>query len=117
MPVPITVRCPCGVRTEANAGDVVTCACGRRYDTSAMASDQLAAATLAQRRAKAYARLGICIAALATLGGFLVAGWWGAGMALPFSCVVWWKGVQPRWQRQVARDLASMPTTRIEADR
>jgi hypothetical protein len=39
----------------------------------------------------------------------------GAGLALPFSCLVWWKGVQPRWRRRAAADLASIPTSRIKA--
>jgi hypothetical protein len=115
MAVPIIVRCPCGASTEANAGDVVTCRCGRRYDTTAVDADQVAAAALVQRRHKIYARLGICVAGLATIGGYFVAGYWGAGMALPLSCLVWWKGVQPRWQRRAAADLATIPTSRIEA--
>jgi hypothetical protein len=115
MAVPIIVRCPCGVRTEANSGDVVTCTCGRRYDTSAIQADQVTLAELIQRRHKVYARLGICVAGLATIGGFVIAGFWGAGIALPMSCLVWWKGVQPRWRRRAAADLASIPTSRIEA--
>ena len=113
--VPIIVRCPCGVSTQANAGDIVTCACGRRYDTSMAAADQIAAAALVQRRHKVYARLGICVAGLATIGGFAIAGFWGAGLALPLSCLVWWKGVQPRWRRRAAADVAGIPTSRIEA--
>ena len=117
MPVPIVVRCPCGARIEAKAGDVVTCECGRRYDTTAVDSEQVRLASLIQRRNKVYARLGLIVAGLATIGGFVVAGWWGAGLALPFSCLVWWKGVQPRWQRRAAADLATIPKSRIEADR
>jgi hypothetical protein len=116
MAIPIVVSCPCGIRTQANAGDVVTCTCGRRYDTAtAGGPDQLAAALIVQRRHKVYAWLGICIAGLAAVGGFLLAGFWGAGVALPLSCLVWWKGVQPRWARRAAADLASLPTTRVEA--
>jgi hypothetical protein len=117
MAVPIVVRCPCGARIEAKTGDVVTCECGRRYDTSAVDSEQVRLADLIQRRHKVYARLGLIVAGLATIGGFFVAGWWGAGLALPFSCLVWWKGVQPRWQRRAAADLATIPKSRIEAER
>jgi len=117
MAVPIVVRCSCGAQTPASAGDVVTCECGRRYDTTAVDSEQVRLASLIQRRHKVYARLGLIVAGLATIGGFVVAGWWGAGLALPFSCLIWWKGVQPRWHRRAAADLASIPTSRIEADR
>ena len=115
MAIPIIVNCSCGIRTQANAGDVVTCACGRRYDTATVEPDQMAAAALVQRRHKVYARLGICVAGLAAIGGFAFAGVWGAGIALPLSCLIWWKGVQPRWRRRAAADLASLPTSRIEA--
>jgi hypothetical protein len=117
MAVPIVVRCGCGAHTEATAGDVVTCQCGRRYDTSTIQADQVTLAELVQRRHKVYARLGLCIAGLATICGFIIAGFWGAGIALPMSCLVWWKGVQPRWQRRAAADLSTIPTSRIEAER
>jgi hypothetical protein len=115
MAVPIIIHCPCGVQTRANAGDVVTCECGRQYDTSTAEPDQMAAAALVQRRHKAYARLGICVAGVTTILGFVIAGFWGAGLALPLSCLVWWKGVQPRWRRRAAADLASLPKSRIAA--
>jgi hypothetical protein len=117
MAVPIVVRCSCGVQTPASAGVVVTCTCGRTYDTATVDSEQVRLAGLIQKRHKVYARLGLVVAGLATIGGFVVAGWWGAGLALPFSCLIWWKGVQPRWHRRAAADLASIPTSRIEADR
>lgn len=115
MTIPITVRCPCGTTTSADAGEVVTCTCGRSYDTAALPAEHLAAAGVTQRRQRVYARLGICVVGLAALGGFLISGIWGAGIALPLSCLIWWKGVQPRWRRRAAADLASMPATRIPA--
>jgi hypothetical protein len=113
--VPITVRCPCGATSSAEAGDVVTCTCGRTFDTTQLDPQQLRAAELARRHMQLYTRLGLGIVGLATVCGFFIASWWGAGLALPFSCLVWWKGVQPRWRRRAAADVAAIPTSRIEA--
>jgi len=38
-------------------------------------------------------------------------------VGLPFSCLVWWKGVEPRWQRCAAAVLATIPNSWIEAKR
>lgn len=115
MAVPLNVRCPCGTTSPAEVGDVVTCVCGRTIDTSTLDPRQIEAAEAVRRHMQVYARLGIAIVGLATVGGFIVASWWGAGLALPFSCLVWWKGVQPRWRRRAAADLASIPISLVDA--
>jgi hypothetical protein len=115
MATPIIVKCGCGAETAATAGDLVTCRCGRTYDTTAVSPEQVAAAETVRRRQKIYARLGLCVVGLATVIAFFLAGVWGAALALPVACLVWWKGVQPRWQRRAAADLAALPTSKIEA--
>jgi hypothetical protein len=107
--VPITVRCECGVETPATAGEVVTCACGRRYDTRELQSQQLAVARSLRARATATARLGLGFAGLAGLVVFLVAGYAAALVAVVVAAVAWLAGVQPLLRRRTAARIRELP--------
>jgi len=37
----LAVRCPCGTNSSVKAGDAVTCACGRRFDTGLLPGPDL----------------------------------------------------------------------------
>jgi hypothetical protein len=107
--VPITVRCECGVETPAMAGDVVTCTCGRRYDTRELQSQQLAVARSLRARATATARLGMGVAGLVGLGAFLVAGYAAALVAVVVAVVVWLGVAQPLLRKRAAARIGALP--------
>jgi hypothetical protein len=107
--VPITVRCECGVETPALAGEVVTCACGRRYDTGELQSQQLAVARSLRARATATARLGMGFAGLAGLLAFLVGGYAAALVAVVVAVAVWLGVVQPVLRRRAAARIRALP--------
>jgi hypothetical protein len=107
--VPITVRCECGVETPATAGEVVTCACGRRYDTRELQSQQLAVARSLRARATATARLGMGVVGVAGLVAFLVAGYAAALVAVVVALVAWLGGVQPLLRKRAAARIRALP--------
>jgi hypothetical protein len=116
-PIPLVVRCSCGGVHTAHAGDIVTCDCGETYDTHEVPQEKLAAAAGARNRQKAYVRFGIAVVALTMIAGFFIAGWWGAALALPLSCLVWWKRVLPHFHSKSLLDVAAIPTTTVEGQR
>jgi hypothetical protein len=107
-PIPIIVRCECGVQTSASSGDVVVCECGREIDTGDVDSEQLAAARALRARSVAIARLGMAFVGLATIGGYLAAGPRPALAVLVAAGVVWLAVIQPFWRRRSAARIARL---------
>jgi len=115
MSVPITIRCECGVATPAALGDHVTCACGREYDTRDVPAGDAAPARLLQSRMRLYTRLGFIFVLAVAILGYYFTGWPGIALGAPVAAVVWWRVVQPRFQRRVLAEVRSLPTWQVQA--
>jgi hypothetical protein len=117
MSIPITLRCECGEVLSAQAGDVVTCTCRRRYDTSTLPGPSIAHVRSTQARLRLYARLGAVVVVLFGLLGFYFAGLPGVAGAASISAIVWWRVVAPALRRKHMDDVTDLPTWNVEADR
>ena len=115
MSIPLKITCECGQTTAAESGDSVTCACGRVYDTASLPAASLAGAHSMKERYKRYAYLGIVIVLGTTIVAYVLGGIWSAGIALPLSGLIWWKGVAPSWQKRAKAEAASLPTFKLDA--
>jgi len=116
MSIPLTLRCECGETLSANAGETVTCTCGRRYDTSTIPGPSVARVRATQVRMKLYARLGLALVVLFGVLGFLVAGLPGVAFAAALFALVWWRVIAPWLRRRHAEDLGDLPSWNLEAD-
>jgi len=116
MSIPLTVRCECGEVLSVTLGDQVTCACGRRYDTSSMPPESFTRVRAAQLRVRLYTRIGFVLVAGAAVLGWVVEGLAGAALAGPAAALLWFRFVQPRFKRRQAEDLAGLPTWKLEAE-
>lgn len=117
MAIPLTLRCDCGDVISAQAGDIVTCTCGRRYDTSTLPGPSIAHVHATQARLRLYARLGVIIVVFMGLLGFFVAGLPGVAGAASISAILWWRVVAPALRRRHMDDVTDLPTWNLEADR
>jgi hypothetical protein len=117
MSIPLTLRCECGEVISAHAGDVVTCTCERRYDTSALPGPSIAHVRATQARLRLYARLGAIIVVLFGLIGFYFARLPGVAGAASISAILWWKVVAPALRRKHMDDVTDLPTWNVEAER
>lgn len=117
MSIPLTVRCECGEVLSADAGEVVTCTCGRRYDTSTLPGPSVAHVKATQARLRLYARLGAVAVVTFGLLGFFLAGLPGVAGAASVSALLWWKVVAPALRRRHMDDVTDLPTWSLEADR
>lgn len=112
--LPIRVTCDCGVVTEAVAGEVVTCTCGRRYDTATMV-DRAAIARVAQatRRARLLTRLGLLATVAGALLGYAVFGLYGAIIAGAVVPAIWIRTARPIWRRDLKAAVDDVGSQRI----
>lgn len=117
MAIPLTLRCECGDVISAQAGDIVTCTCGRRYDTSTLPGTSIAHVRATQARLRLYARLGAIIVVFLGLLGFFVAGLPGVAGAASISAIIWWRVVAPSLRRKHMDDVTDLPTWNVEAER
>jgi hypothetical protein len=117
MSIPLTLRCECGETLSANAGEAVTCTCGRRYDTSTVPGESIARVRATQMRMKLYARLGLAFVVLFGVLGFLVGGLPGVAFAAALFALIWWKVIAPWLRRRHSEDLSELPSWNLEADR
>ena len=116
MSIPLTVRCDCGETLSVTLGDQITCACGRRYDTSSMPRESFVRVRAAQLRVRLYTRIGIVLVIGAAVLGWWIEGLAGAALAGPAAALLWFRFVQPRFKRRQAADLAGLPTWKLEAE-
>lgn len=110
--LPILVRCECGTTTSADAGDEVTCDCGRRYATE-LTTQQAAALHSIQAQMRVFARLGIGVVGLVTLLVILEFGALPGGVVLAIGIAAWWALLQPVWRRHAVARLAGLPPSII----
>lgn len=112
MNVPILVRCECGTTTSADAGDEVTCACGRRYATE-LTTHQAAVLHSIQAQMRVFARLGVGLVGLVSLLAILEFGALLGGIVLLLGMAAWWGLLQPVWRRRAVSRLAALPPSAI----
>lgn len=117
MSIPLTLRCECGEVLSTQSGETVTCACGRRYDTSTLPGPSVAHVKATQARLRLYARLGVIIVVFFGLLGFFLAGLPGVAGAASISAILWWRVVAPALRRKHMDDVNDLPTWTVEADR
>jgi hypothetical protein len=110
--VPIVVSCECGRATDADAGDEVTCGCGRRYRTE-LSPEQRSALNAMQQRSRAFARLGIGVVGMVALVAMLGLGVRGGAVVLALGVVAWWVLLQRVWRQRVVRRIAGLPPATI----
>lgn len=115
MSIPITIRCECGEVNKADFGDVVTCSCGRRYDTSTLPQGDLFAVQRAQTRMKLYVTVGMIFVVGLTLAGFFLWGVKGAAIVGPLTGLLWFRLIGPRFRRHVFRDAGELPAWDLKA--
>jgi hypothetical protein len=111
--VPIVVTCECGHTTEAYAGEVVTCACGRRYATE-LSQAQSAAIRAMGTRLQVFARLGIGVVGLLSLAAILTLGTYAGVAVLAVLATIWWVVLQPMWRRRLTSEIARLPPGTIQ---
>ena len=59
MAIPITVRCECGETHKGDLGDVVECACGRRFETSKVSESNFPQVREHQAKGRLYVQIGV----------------------------------------------------------
>lgn len=115
MSLPITVRCECGETVSAELGDIVTCACGRRYDTTSIGGEKLARVRAAKARITLYLRVAtIFLVGMVVVAGVLYQGR-GVAIAIPAAAAVWFWMISPRYKRRYLTDLSEMPSWDLKA--
>lgn len=117
MSIPLTIRCECGEALSAEAGEAVTCTCGRRYDTSTIPGSSVARVRATQVRLRLYARIGLIAVITFGILGYFAAGLPGVALAASLSALIWWKGVAPWLRRRHAEELSDLPSWQLKADR
>jgi hypothetical protein len=117
MSIPLTLSCECGEVLSTQSGETVTCACGRRYDTSTLPGTSVAHVKATQARLKLYARLGVTTVIFFGLLGFFLAGLPGVAAAASLSAIIWWRVVAPALRKKHMDDVTNLPTWDVEADR
>ena len=117
MSIPLTLRCECGEVISAEAGEAVSCTCGRRYDTSTIPGSSVARVRATQVRLRLYARIGLIVVIAFGILGFLAAGLPGVAGAAGLSAIIWWRIVAPLLRRRHAAELSHLPSWQLEADR
>jgi hypothetical protein len=115
--IPLTLRCECGEILSATAGEAVTCACGRRYETSSIPGQSVARVHATQVRLRLYARIGLIVVIAFGILGFFAAGLPGVAGAAGLSAIIWWRIVAPLLRRRHAAELSDLPSWELEAER
>lgn len=106
---PITVRCPCGERRELAYGEVWSCACGRRWNTGQIDTEQYDRLRRVQLR---YRVLPVCLGvatSLAALFFLLSHNTFSLFLLLPAVLVGWGMVLRPIHRRRYARALGQLP--------
>jgi hypothetical protein len=115
--IPITIRCECGETHSAELGETVTCACGRRYDTSTIPPERFAHIRAKQARIKLYLQLGMVFIVGAVVASALLWGLKGVALALPLSCLLWFLYFGKWYRRRWLKDVNEPTTLQLEASK
>jgi hypothetical protein len=95
----------------------VTCACGRRYDTSSIPGPSVARVRATQVRLRLYARIGLITVVTFGVVGFLWLGLPGVALAASVAALIWWKIVAPQLRRRHAEEIADLPAWQLKAEK
>lgn len=109
---PITVKCDCGRVEHVRYGETWSCACGRRWNTAQIASQEYEAILREMRRFRLSA-----IGAAVVVGGVFtvlaLAVSQSLFLLLPVVLGVWYMWYMPLWRRKVRRRARNLPTWRL----
>jgi len=115
MALPITIRCDCGEVVAADLGDVVTCVCGRTYDTGSIGGEKLARLRVVRARITLYLRIAtIFLVGMVVMAGIVYRGK-GVAIALPAAAALWFWVISPRYKRRYLTDLSDLPSWNLKA--
>ena len=117
MTVPLRLNCDCGRSLQAEAGAVVTCECGRRYDASRIPSAEYLQVQAAQVRMRTWSRIGLLVIGLGAVLAWAFVGMIAAFIVLPTAGLVWFRLVLPQLRRKQQAELAALPTWRLEVNK
>lgn len=117
LAIPITVGCECGEKHAAKLGDIVECACGRRYETSELPQGRFAQIREHQAKARLYVRVGAVFIVGAALGSYFLWGLWGAAITTPLTGVLWFFYIRRWFMRRFVPSPGELPTFELEARR
>ena len=117
MAIPITVRCECGETHSAKLGDVVECACGRRYETSKISESNFPQVREHQAKARLYVRVGAVFIIVIGVVSFFVWGIFGAAITVPIGGMLWFWYIRRWFMRRYVVSPGELPTLELEATR
>jgi hypothetical protein len=115
MAIPLLIRCECGHTTETTHGQQVTCVCGRVYNTSQIDRGEYLDMHRMANRQRLYVRIGLVVATAIGILSWVSFGLKGPALAVPLAALIWWRVVQPRFQRGQAELLRSQPVVQLES--
>ncbi len=116
--VPLRITCDCGNTLQADAGETVTCACGRSYDTTAIARHpDLAGLTSEMARARMLSKVGLLAVIAIGVGVFFWLGWAAATLAFGLAAALFVRTVRPIYRREMKRTATELPTWKLKGER
>ena len=116
--VPLRITCDCGNTLQTDAGETVTCACGRSYDTTSIARHpDLAGLTSDMARAKMLSKVGLLAVIAIGVGVFFWLGWAAATLAFGLAAALFIRTVRPIYRRDMKRTATGLPTWSLKGER
>jgi hypothetical protein len=115
--IPITVRCECGETHSAKLGDVVECACGRRYETSKISESNFPQVREHQAKARLYVRVGAVFIVAVGLIAYFLWGIYAAAVCVPIAGMLWFWYIRRWFMRRYVVSPGELPTLDLEASR
>jgi hypothetical protein len=117
-PAPILIKCPCGIETRGETGDIVVCSgCGARYDTAAEAQRLEGVAALTQRQFRYLSRAGLGFIGLLGVAGLVWLNVWGLLILGAGGGVVWFVLFMPWMKRRMLAKASSLYTPTVSPTR
>jgi|694.fasta_scaffold51078_7 hypothetical protein len=117
-PAPILIKCPCGVETRGETGDIVICTgCGARYDTAAEAKRLEGVAAQTQRQFRYLSRAGLGFIGLLGVVGLVWLNVWGLLILGTAGAVVWFVLFMPWMKRRMLAKASSLYTPTVAPTR
>ncbi len=106
---PITISCDCGELKHVAYGDTWKCeACGRRWNTAQIPSDEYYGLLRNMRRMRLWV-IGIAFALAVVFGALAIFVAEGLFLLLPVVLAAWFILYMPWWRRKIRRRARSSP--------
>jgi hypothetical protein len=114
--IPLTITCECGEAHRTELGQVVSCTCGRRYDTTELDQSRLIGVRHSQLKMRVYITCGTLLIGGGAAAMYFVWGLRGVAIGVPIIGLLWFRVIAPVVRKRVFYGAGELPTWKLEAN-